>query len=218
MTEAEWLECTNPERMLDFLRGKASGRKMSLFAVACCRKDHLCMRDCRSRRTIECTEGLIEWLASDDLDAPSVRDSYLMSAAAIYCMAVAWWADVGDMEAASQYVRWVIQSLSESSQDTGIVLRSHAALLRCVFGNPFHPVALESRWLVWNDGTIPKIAQAIYEQRIVPEGTLDNGVLKILADALEEAGCTDTNILEHLRGPGPHVRGCWPVDLCLGKA
>jgi hypothetical protein len=60
--------------------------------------------------------------------------------------------------------------------------------------------------------------QAAYEERHLPSGTLDNGRLAVLADALEEARCTDTDILSHLCGPGPHVRGCWAVDRCLGKS
>jgi hypothetical protein len=64
--------------------------------------------------------------------------------------------------------------------------------------------------LVWQDGTVPKLAQSIYDER-----TFDR--LPILADALEEAGCDDTDILGHCRGPGPHVHGCWVVDLLLGK-
>jgi hypothetical protein len=60
---------------------------------------------------------------------------------------------------------------------------------------------------------VVRLAQATYEERHLPEGTLDNTRLLILADALEEAGCTDTDILCHLRGPGPHVRGCWVADL-----
>jgi hypothetical protein len=57
---------------------------------------------------------------------------------------------------------------------------------------------------------VPKLAASIYEQRAFDR-------LPVLADALEEAGCTDADILGHLRGPGPHVRGCWAVDLILGK-
>jgi hypothetical protein len=57
-----------------------------------------------------------------------------------------------------------------------------------------------------------------YEERQMPAGTLDNARLAVLADALEEAGCSDADLIGHLRGPGPHVRGCWPVDLCLGKS
>jgi hypothetical protein len=91
-------------------------------------------------------------------------------------------------------------------------------LLRCIFGNPFRSITLLPVILAWNDGTVVKLAQAAYEERHLPSGTLDTGRLAVLADALEEAGCTDTDILGHLRGPGPHVRGCWAVDPCLGKS
>ena len=71
--------------------------------------------------------------------------------------------------------------------------------------------------LNWNDRAIPRLAEAIYEKRRLPEGTLEPARLAVLADALEDAGCTDGDLLTHLRGPGPHVRGCWVVDLLLGK-
>ena len=64
--------------------------------------------------------------------------------------------------------------------------------------------------LKWRDGTIPKLAEAIYQ-----EGAFDR--LPILADALEDAGGEAGELLEHLRGPGPHTRGCWAVDGALGK-
>jgi len=95
--------------------------------------------------------------------------------------------------------------------------KSHCDLLRDIFGNPFHPVTISPTVLAWKDELVVRLAQAAYEERHLPAGTLDNGRLAALADALEEAGCTDADILGHLRGPGPHVRGCWPVDLCLGK-
>jgi hypothetical protein len=92
------------------------------------------------------------------------------------------------------------------------------AVLACdIFGNPFRPVTISPAVLAWNDAVVVRLAQATYEERHLPEGTLDSGRLAILADALEEAGCTDTDIPGHLRRSGPHVRGCWPVDLCLGK-
>jgi hypothetical protein len=94
---------------------------------------------------------------------------------------------------------------------------AHLALVRCVFGNPFRPVPIDPHWLKWNGGTIPKLAQEIYDERHLPEGTLDNNRLAVLADALEETGCADTDILDHCRKPGTHVRGCWVVDLLLGK-
>jgi hypothetical protein len=61
------------------------------------------------------------------------------------------------------------------------------------------------------------LALAAYEDRSLPAGTLDPARLAILTDALEEAGCTNADILDHCRAPGPHVRGCWVVDLILGK-
>jgi hypothetical protein len=92
-------------------------------------------------------------------------------------------------------------------------------LLRDIFGNPFRAVTcVEPDWLAWQDGTLLQLARAAYEQRRLPEGTLDPGRLGVLADALEDAGCTDAELLAHLRGPGPHVRGCWAVDLVLGKS
>jgi hypothetical protein len=66
-------------------------------------------------------------------------------------------------------------------------------------------------WLAWNGGTILKVAQAIYDDRRFED-------MPILADALEEAGCTNEGILSHCRGSGEHVRGCWVVDLILGKS
>ena len=62
------------------------------------------------------------------------------------------------------------------------------------------------------------ISGFFHDERHLPAGTLDNSWLAILADALEEAGCANGELLDHLRGPGPHVRGCWAVDLCLGKS
>jgi hypothetical protein len=70
---------------------------------------------------------------------------------------------------------------------------------------------VEAAWLDWNGGAVRKLARAIYEKDAFDR-------LPILADMLEEAGCADPDILSHLRGPGPHVRGCWPLDLILGKS
>jgi hypothetical protein len=87
---------------------------------------------------------------------------------------------------------------------------AQADLLREVFGNPFRPVAVEPAWLKWNGGAVAEMAHAV-----LADGRLSD--LPILADALEEAGCSNADLLNHFRGPGPHVRGCWAVDLLLGK-
>jgi hypothetical protein len=84
--------------------------------------------------------------------------------------------------------------------------------LRDAFGPlPFRPVVIDSSWLKWNEGTVVNIAQGIYDDR-----ALDR--LPILADSLEDAGCREADILVHCRHPGPHVRGCWVLDLLLRKA
>jgi hypothetical protein len=80
-------------------------------------------------------------------------------------------------------------------------------LLRDIVGNPFHPTTVADQPLA---RTTVEIAQQIYDERAFDR-------LPLLADALEEAGCQDTNILAHCRHPGPHVRGCWVVDSLLGK-
>src|SRR5262249_10638557 len=85
------------------------------------------------------------------------------------------------------------------------------ALLRDLFGNPFRPVpTIAPAWLSWNGGTVPRLAPAIYDGRAF-------GRMPVLADALEGAGCTDADILAHCRQGAEHVRGCWVVDLLLGK-
>jgi hypothetical protein len=87
-------------------------------------------------------------------------------------------------------------------------------LLRAIFGNPFHarrPVGPPV--LAWRGGLVVELATAAYEERLLPSGLLDPERLAVLADALSDTGSTDAALPEHLRGPGPHVCGCWAVDL-----
>jgi hypothetical protein len=86
-----------------------------------------------------------------------------------------------------------------------------ALLLRELFGNPFRPCGVGPGVFVWNDGTVPKLAWSLYCEK-------DFGCSPVLADAAEDAGCGDPELLGHLRGPGPHVRGCWALDLLLGQS
>ena len=85
-----------------------------------------------------------------------------------------------------------------------------AHLLRDIFGNPFRPTTLNPAWLTWNQGTVVQIAQHIYDERKFED-------LPILSDALIDAGCDNPDIIAHCRAPCPHVRGCWVLDLLLGK-
>jgi hypothetical protein len=85
--------------------------------------------------------------------------------------------------------------------------KAMADLVRDVFGNPFRPITCSPEW---RTDTILALARQAYETRNFTG-------MPILADALQEAGCTSAEILDHCRGPGPHVRGCWVVDLLLAK-
>jgi hypothetical protein len=87
------------------------------------------------------------------------------------------------------------------------MLRRLTHILRDIFGNPFRPVSLDPSWI---SSTVTSLAQAIYDDHAFDR-------MPILADALEDAGCTNQDILAHCRGGGEHVRGCWVVDLLLGK-
>jgi hypothetical protein len=95
---------------------------------------------------------------------------------------------------------------------------TQAVLLRDIFGNTFRPASpIAEGVLAWSNGLVVKLAEAAYQHRLLPSGHLDPDRLAVLADALEDAGCTDDWLLGHLRSPGPHVRGCVGVDAVLGR-
>jgi hypothetical protein len=280
MNEQTWLQCTEPELMLDYLRGITSVRKARLFAVACCRRIWHIFLDHKARSWIDIAERMADslpvgneltealdhgWymgfqhidgfrkerenniqyhsifaaynaleddhaflngsrLTNDQLllrvirfrlpdifhvadsDGPPLEDNELPAdnsrprlseVPSHAAWAVAEWLRSRDGEEAD-------------CRNCGAERKEQILLAHDIFGNPFRPVALNTTWKRWQDGTIVRIAQAIYDNRRFQD-------LPILADALEEAGCTDPAILEHCRTPGEHVRGCWVVDLVLGK-
>ena len=86
--------------------------------------------------------------------------------------------------------------------------REQLPLVYDIFGNPFRPVVFDPDWLT---SDVTAMARGMYEMR-------DFAAMPILADALQDAGCENADVLDHCRGPGPHVRGCWVVDLVLGKS
>jgi len=92
--------------------------------------------------------------------------------------------------------------------------RPFMAILRCIFGNPFRSVTPDP---AWRTSTALSLARAAYDEREVPEARLSTAHLAVLSDALEDAGCDDAELLGHLRSPGPHARGCWALDVVLGK-
>jgi hypothetical protein len=98
-------------------------------------------------------------------------------------------------------------SVTEALRADEAERRAQAHLLREVIGNPFRPVEASPTWL---GPEVTALATIIYEERAFHQ-------LPALADALEKAGCTELSLLDHCRSAGPHVRGCWAMDLCLGK-
>jgi hypothetical protein len=237
MDETTWLACTDPQAMLRFLWGKASDRKQRLFAVASCRRIWPLLSDERSRQAVEVAERYVDAQATEEelelaaaaasdvwdaemerlategkWDRRSLSPPYTASAAAYnVALPLGWWGGAPAFVAPDAIVR-------EVTADGGTEGGEQCVLLRDLFGSPFRPRVLDPSWLAWDDGTVVRLAQAAYDNRTVPAGTLHPLRLAVLADALEEAGCTDSDILGHLRSPGPHMRGCWPVDLLLGKS
>jgi hypothetical protein len=98
------------------------------------------------------------------------------------------------------------------------VKRRHSGLLRDLFGPlPFRPVTIPPSVRIWNGGTVVRLAEAAYDDRVLPAGTFRPDRVAVLADALEEAGCQEASVLAHLRSPGSHWRGCWAVDLLTNR-
>jgi hypothetical protein len=218
MTEAEWLACADPTSMLEFLRGKASDRKLRLFAGACCRRIWHLYQDRRGKVAVETAERYADGLATEE----ELREAMRLASVADRKawggqmeLVAAQWAACGNKlaDAAGHASSWALADDTDGERGT------HASLLRCMFGNPFRPSPpLPPAALAWNDRLVPRLAQAIYEERKMPEGTLHTGRLAVLADALLDAGCEDEALIQHCREPGVHVRGCWAVDLILGKS
>jgi hypothetical protein len=102
---------------------------------------------------------------------------------------------------------WSAVIWSASSDQLKAEKAAQCLLWRDVFGNPFRPIALNTSWKL---PAIVQLARSLYEERRFEDAP-------VLADALEEAGCQDAAVLGHCRGPGPHVRGCWVLDMVLGK-
>jgi hypothetical protein len=112
------------------------------------------------------------------------------------------------------------EEVEDDERTTATSIRSAIAdRLRDIFRNPFRRAAdWQPVWLTRNGSAVLQVGRSAYDKRLKPDGTLDPSRLNLLADALEDAGCADADLLGHLRSPGPHVRGCWAVDLVLGKS
>jgi hypothetical protein len=211
MTEAEWHSSADPQKMLAFLRdgGPASERKLRLFGCACVRRVVRLMPDKHSHRAVEVAERFADGLAGQGE------------------LLAAWQSTV---RADGDHSRWVLlKEPAVAAEDPAFYAAAatrasrrasareaewagQASLLRDIFA-PFSHTHVEPSWLTRE---ALALAQAAYDERQLPEGTLDPARPAVLADALEEAGA-DGAILDHLRGRGPHVRGCHVLDLLLSR-
>ena len=205
MTEEEWLAASDSEAMVLYLGTKASDRKFRLFACACCRRvvwPHLVES---SKILVDAAEQYADGLL--DLRALGVikgKASKALRKCNAQTTAFNLWVREVTRKPASSGVLRLMWFINYSNTPLG----EQSDLARCIFGNPFRPIVADLAWLT---PTVQSIAASIYRDRAFDR-------LPILADALEEAGCTNADVLLHCRQPGEHVRGCWVVDLVLGKA
>ena len=209
MTEAEWLAWrTAPAAMLDAVRGKASERKVRLFIVGCCRRYRI-ETEIPDQKSWDAVH-VAEWYADgngarSDLEAAR-RDAEAFAGAG--CPA-ALHATADDVWQGAVAMTQIIERMWQCD-DYWEEVRAQKAILHDVLGPlPFRPVALDLGSST--PAAVTALAHAIYEERRFQD-------LPILADALEEAGCSNAEVLTHCRQPGEHVRGCWVLDLILGKS
>jgi hypothetical protein len=219
MTEAEWQAANDGLRMIGLVRPTASERKRRLFSCACCRRVWNELTDERSTRAVLMAEEYADGLIDDNLlelaanpaceawDATGSRDGLendrplpLSAAAYNVALPMGWWGGAPAFQPPESIVL-------EAAADQVHEGRAQCDLLRDIFGNPFRPVAFDPSW---RTSTVVAIAKGMYDSR-------DFAPMPLLADALQDAGCEHADILDHCRGPGPHVNGCWVVDLVLGK-
>lgn len=212
MTESEWDACTDPDAMLSLLttRGHASERKLRLHLAVLCRLLRHKIRDERSREAFRAAEKFADGLIGrQQLTEASRRAHHVLMEETLRRSA-----------ASTIQAVWLACAVAGNADNllvTRVPLdrRLRVSLIREVFGGgPLRPATIGAG-VVGNAAV--RLAQAAYEERDALTGQLDNQRLGVLADALEEAGCTDALSLSHLRGPGPHVRGCHVVDAVLSK-
>jgi hypothetical protein len=268
VSEEEWLTCPDPPPLLEFVWGKASARKLRLFAAACCRRVWGLLRDDGYRDLVALAERCadegsggdeVRRLAERMYDHPHswlhTRPGGIDGSDAEHAALFLAGAPPGAIRGGDEHGRIIFANATEevlsptyqaryaaefvaraltrqgdpaagatahaALRDTSVSLAAraaaegeHADLFREISGNPFRPPALDP---AWRTPAVVSLAQAAYDDRLMPSGELKEARLAVLADALDEAGCTDADILSHLRSAGPHVRGCWVLDLILGK-
>jgi hypothetical protein len=213
MKEAEWLECRELQPLLDFSLTTISERKLRLFACGCCRRVWQMMNQA-ARRIVETAEQHADGLVrrSDLAAAWAYQGAYPGGDVAGIFTALAALRRTSPFDAATAVVRALWEAALESQSESWFRTDPcHTDLFRDVVANPFRQAAINPAWRSWSNNTVQKMAQAIYDGRTF-------GQLPVLADALEDAGCDNPDILAHCRSGGEHVCGCWALDLLLGKS
>ena len=193
-------------------------RKLRLFAVACCRRIYHRLTDERLRDGLEAAERLADGAITEAEVTAHQENAYRIANAR-------YTGDMRDLDmdafAVGNALSRVAKGFANAIKDVAAMTigavydpferASQANLLREILGNPFLRCEYSPRVVDMDFAAVLKMAQIIYADRAFDR-------LPILADALEDAGCDNADILAHCRGPGPHVRGCWVVDLLLGKS
>jgi hypothetical protein len=222
-TEEQWLRADETLAMDARWIAKHDPRKWHLFAAACCRRVLVLGPDPLLASMIEAAEefadGLKTWKEMTTLRKRFREEFQLPPGIRTPALKVAFGLSHA-VEHLTRRVAYNAQRVTEpcttaaASGSTGDWTEAYrkeqsaqAALARDIFGNPFRPVAFLPEW---RTSTVVSLAKAMYESR-------DFAAMPLLADALQDAGCEQADILEHCRGTGPHVRGCWVVDHVLEK-
>ena len=210
MTEAEWQDWRHPVPMLESLRGRATPRKLRLMSITSWPSRrypppsipafdaalHVAERFADGESTEEEREAV--WACADSAGemlrsgADENDEEYVFSVFVAFA-AGPWGGNLDTLLAVAER--------RERFAPTPATLREVFGLL------PFRPIAFPPDW---RTDTAVTLARQMYDTR-------DFGAMPILADALQDAGCDSADVLDHCRGPGPHVRGCWVVDLVLGR-
>jgi hypothetical protein len=214
MTEAEWLACNDPHLLFRNLSGRVSARKIRLALCGCLRSSKVwpLLTATASRRAVEVSEAFTEGAANlqqlgqarKNANSAAGREwrKKRYNPPAAYLANYVCWQDGGLLSFLHLPIGYLQQLLPP------------AELIRDVIGNPFRTPADLSTWL---SPCVLSLARAAGTERVPASGNLDNARLAVLSDALEEAGCSNAELLTHLRSPGPHVLGCWALDLILGE-
>jgi hypothetical protein len=220
MIRDEWEQISNPHMMLGCLRGRASDRKLRLFGVAC-------WLTLKEGVTDDLRRGLkeVERYTDGEIDPEALWQVYMKMPGVVgRRLAVPRRMDIDE---ARRISRWAICPTEEqpaASTSWGYVSplgreyekesTGHGRLLHDIFGEPWRRVRFDA---TWRTPDVCALAESTYGERDPKTWLLDPVRLGVLGDALEEAGCNDARLLAHCRGGGPHVRGCWVVDLCLDR-